>query len=168
MQLRYREASDLKERALKQAAASQENLARQAQDPLERYRARCLADMLELEAKIMKFEQAPTALPHPSLEEQRALANRAEADFAQIKQLLDDGNVSRLDALRLNNDFRRIGPERDRLLKTDLSSIEVQLQYYEKCAYQCRARAHRRFTARPDRARYGPRATGLRSPRGGS
>ena len=131
MQLRYREASELKERALKQAAASQENRARQAQDPLERYRARCLADMLELEAKIVKLEQAPTTSTPPTLEEERSLADRAEADFTQVKQLLDDGNVSRLDALRLNNDFRRIGPERDRLLKTDLSSIEAQLQYYE-------------------------------------
>jgi hypothetical protein len=131
MQLRYREASELKEHALEQAAARQENRARQAQDPLERYRARCLAEMLELEAKIIKFEQAPSAPSHPSLEEQRALADRAEADFVQVKQLLDDGNVSRLDALRLNNDFRRIGPERDRLLKTDLSSIEALLQYYE-------------------------------------
>ena len=131
MQLRYREASELKERALEQAAARQENRARQAQDPLERYRARCLAEMLELEAKIIKFEQAPTTPTHPALDEERALADRAEADFAQIKQLLDDGNVSRLDALRLNNDFRRIGPERNRLLKTDLSGIEAQLQYYE-------------------------------------
>jgi hypothetical protein len=131
MQMRYREASELKERALEQAAAKQENRARQAEDPLERYRARCLAEMLELEAKIIKFEQAPAALAHPALEEERALADRAEADFAQIKQLLDDGNVSRLDALRLNNDFRRIGPERDRLLKSDLTSIEEKLQYYE-------------------------------------
>jgi len=131
MRLRFREASELKERALEQAAARQENRARLAQDPLERYRARCLAEMLELEARIIKFEQAPTTPTHPALEEERALADRAEADFAQIKQLLDDGNVSRLDALRLNNDFRRIGPERDRLLKTDLSSIEAQLQYYE-------------------------------------
>jgi potassium efflux system protein len=59
------------------------------------------------------------------------LADRAANDFARIKQLLDDGNVSRLDALRLNNDFRRIGPERDRLLRNELATIETQLQYYE-------------------------------------
>ena len=46
------------------------------------------------------------------------------ADFAEIKQLLDDGNVSRLDALRLNNDFRRIGPERGRLLRNELATVE--------------------------------------------
>ena len=55
----------------------------------------------------------------------------AQADFAEIKQLLDDGNVSRLDALRLNNDFRRIGPERERLLRNELGTVEAQLQYYE-------------------------------------
>ncbi len=35
----------------------------------------------------------------------------------RIKKLLEDGNVSRLDAIRLNNEFRRIAPERDRLIK---------------------------------------------------
>ena len=70
--------------------------------------------------------------PRPALEEQRALADRAQADFAEIKQLLDDGNVSRLDALRLNNDFRRIGPERDRLLRnelaTDRSAVAISMR----------------------------------------
>jgi len=131
MQLRYREAAELEQHALKQAAATQENMARQADDPLEQYRARRRAEILELEARVVKNEQALAAGTHPALEEQLALADRAEADFAQIKQLLDDGNVSRLDALRLNNDFRRIGPERDRILRNELTSLETQLQYYE-------------------------------------
>ena len=131
MQLRYREAAELQEHALKQAAATQENMARQSDDPLEQYRARRRAEILELEARVVKNEQALAAGAHPALEEQHALADRAEADFVQIKQLLDDGNVSRLDALRLNNDFRRIGPERDRILRNELTSIETQLQYYE-------------------------------------
>jgi len=100
-------------------------------DPLEQYRARRRAEILELEARVVKNEQALTVDAHPALEEQHALADRAEADFVQIKQLLVDGNVSRLDALRLNNDFRRIGPERDRILQNELTSIETQLQYYE-------------------------------------
>ena len=100
-------------------------------DPLEQYRARRGAEILELEARVVKNEQALAAGARPALEEQHALADRAEADFVQIKQLLDDGNVSRLDALRLNNDFRRIGPERDRILRNELTSIETQLQYYE-------------------------------------
>jgi len=131
MQLRYREAAELQQRALKQAAATQESMARQAGDPLEQYRARRRAEILELEARVVKNEQALAAGTDLALEEQHALADRAAADFVQIKQLLDDGNVSRLDALRLNNDFRRIGPERDRILRNELTSIETQLQYYE-------------------------------------
>jgi hypothetical protein len=131
MQLRYREAAELQQRALKKAAATQESMARQADDPLEQYRARRRAEILELEARVVKNEQALAAGTDLAMEEQHALADRAEADFVQIKQLLDDGNVSRLDALRLNNDFRRIGPERDRILRNDLTSIETQLQYYE-------------------------------------
>jgi hypothetical protein len=131
MQLRYRELTEAQQRDLKKAAATQESKAQQSNDPLERYRARRLADLLELEAKVIKNEQALATGTHPALEEERGLADRAEGDFAQIRQLLADGNVSRLDALRLNNDFRRIGPERDRLLRNELATIEAQLQYYE-------------------------------------
>jgi potassium efflux system protein len=131
MQLRYREVSESRERDLKRAAATQDDKARRSDDPLERYRARRLAALLEIEAGIIKNEQTLAAGTSPALEQQRALADRAQADFDDIKQLLDDGNVSRLDALRLNNDFRRIGPERDRLLRNELTSIEAQLQYYE-------------------------------------
>ena len=89
-----------------------------------------LAELLELEAQIVKNEQSLATSSRPSLEEERALADRAESEFAQIKQLLDDGNVSRLDALRLNNDFRRIGPERDGLLRNELSTIETQIPIF--------------------------------------
>ncbi len=102
-----------------------------AEGALDQYRTRRRADLLELESRVVKHEQALTVAVPPVLEEQRVLADRAESDFAQVKQLLDDGDVSRLDALRLNNDFRRIGPERDRILRTELAAIESQLQYYE-------------------------------------
>ena len=125
MQLRYRDLADAQERSLKQAAANQEDRAQRSDDPLERYVAGRLADLLKLEAGIIKNEQSLAAGTSPSLEEQRALADRAQADFAEIKQLLDDGNVSRLDALRLNNDFRRIGPERERLLRNELATVEI-------------------------------------------
>ncbi len=131
MQLRYQQLAESQERDLKLAAATQENKARQAADPLERYRASRMADLLELEAKVVRNEQALAAGTRPALDEERGLADRTANDFDRIKQLLDDGNVSRLDALRLNNDFRRIGPERDRLLKNELATIETQLQYYE-------------------------------------
>jgi potassium efflux system protein len=131
MQERYRQLAESRSRDLEQAAARQEIEAREADDPLARYRARRKADLLDLESKVVKNEQALATRTHPALEEERASADRAEADFAEIKLLLADGNVSRLDALRLNNDFRRIGPERDRLLRNELASIEAQLQFYE-------------------------------------
>jgi potassium efflux system protein len=131
MQARFLELAESRSRDLEEASARQENKARQSDDPLVRYRARRTADLLDLEAMIIKHEQALATKTHPALEEERTLADRAEADFAEIKQLLADGNVSRLDALRLNNDFRRIGPERDRLLRNELATIEAQLQFYE-------------------------------------
>ena len=131
MQHRYRDLAESKQRDLEQAAAKQASKAQQSADLLDRYRARRQASFLELEARIVKHEQSLAVGNTPALEEQRALADRAEADFAEVKRLLADGNVSRLDALRLTNDFRRIGPERDRLLRNELATIEAQLQYYE-------------------------------------
>ena len=39
--------------------------------------------------------------------------------------------MSRLDSVRLNNEFRRIGPERDRLIKNELATVEAHIQFYE-------------------------------------
>ncbi len=80
----------------------------------------------------MSRKRTPLATsPSPSLEEQKHLADRAADDCASIKKLLDDGKVSHLDALRLNNDFRRIGPERDRIKARELAAAAGQLAYYE-------------------------------------
>jgi potassium efflux system protein len=119
------------EHHLTQAAAKLENQARSADDALERFRARRTADLLVLEALVIKGEQALSLGLSPSYDEQKTLADHAEMDFARIKELLDDGTVSRLDAIRLTNEFRRIGPERDRLLKNDMAAVEAQLQYFE-------------------------------------
>jgi hypothetical protein len=131
MQGRYNAAAEQQERVLKEKAAVEDSKARRSDDPLERFRARRLSDLLELEAQVVKLEQALATAPPPSLEEQRSLADHAETDFALIKKLLDDGQISRLDAIRLNNDFRRIGPERDRLLRNEMAIAEARLQYYE-------------------------------------
>jgi potassium efflux system protein len=131
MQSRYNAAADRQEQLLQETAAAEASRARRAEDPLEEFRARCRSDLLILEAQVVKFEQALATSPAPSLDEQRSLADHAGDDFARIKALLDDGRVSRLDAIRLNNDFRRIGPERDRLLRNEMSITETRLQYYE-------------------------------------
>ncbi len=40
--------------------------------------------------------------------------------------------MSRLDAVRLNNDFRRIALERERLIRNEMAAVEAHLQYYEE------------------------------------
>jgi potassium efflux system protein len=69
--------------------------------------------------------------PPPSLDEQRRLADEAVKDFTTVKHLLDDGNVSHLDALRLNNDFRRIGLERPRIVANELARSASRLTLAE-------------------------------------
>lgn len=141
MSATYRALAARQEHDLRQAAVIEQTRARASDDPVERYRAKRAADLLELEAKVLANENALATNPSPSLEDERTLADRAETDFTNIKHLLDDGRVSHLDALRLSNDFRRIGPERswiirheqavtsDRLTAAEnaLSTVELEL-----------------------------------------
>jgi hypothetical protein len=131
MRARFREASENEERDLNRAEADEKSKAHWSGDPLERFRARRMVELLALEALVLKSERALATNPSPSFEEQRTLADRADKDFVRIKELLDDGRVSRLDAIRLNNDFRRIGPERERLLRNEMAAVEAQLQFFE-------------------------------------
>ena len=131
MQSRYSLVADDTERDLSRAKINEENKARLSADPLERFRARRTAELMALEILVNRSEQARTISPRPTYEDQKTLADHAEVDFANIKELLDDGKVSRLDAVRLNNEFRRIGPERDRLLRNEMATVEAQLQFYE-------------------------------------
>ena len=66
MQVRYRAAAEDQERDLKQAEANEENKARLSDDPLERFRARRTAELLALEAQVIKSEQALAISPSPS------------------------------------------------------------------------------------------------------
>jgi hypothetical protein len=132
MRARFSAESRKQESDLARAAADENSKAQSsATPPLERYRARRTAELLELEAQVLKYEQALATSPSPSFEEQQSLADRADRDFVRIKQLLEDGRVSRLDAIILNNEFRLIGPERDRLMKNDLATVEARLQFFE-------------------------------------
>jgi potassium efflux system protein len=131
MQARYRAVAEDQMRDLNQAATTLETKAHLSGDPLERFRARWTAELLALEVLVLRSEQALAISPPPSYDDQKTLADRAEIDFTRVKELVEDGNVSRLDAIRLNNEFRRIGPERDRLLKNELATVEAHLQYYE-------------------------------------
>jgi potassium efflux system protein len=121
IQRRYAVVTQAQEDKLKQDAIREQNRAANSDDPLEKYRARRTAELLELQALVLKIENPP-ASKYPVFEEQRSLADQAENDFAAIKALLDDGKVSRLDALRLNLNFRRIGPERARIISHELAA----------------------------------------------
>ncbi len=121
MKEHYRTIALRQENDLHQAAAKEQTRAAGAGDPLERYLAKRAAEMLELEARVVRSENALTTSPKPSYEDQRSLADRAETDLSNIEKLLDDGRVSHLDALRLNNDFRRLGAERSRIVSHELA-----------------------------------------------
>lgn len=131
MKVRYSVAALDQERSLKQQAADEEEKALKSNDPLEQFRASRSAELLKLETLVLKYEQARAATPSPSYDEQKTLADHALDDFLRIKNLIADGSVSRLDAIRLNNEFRRIGPERDRLIKNELATVEAQIQFHE-------------------------------------
>jgi len=128
MQQRHQVLTEADERELKRKAGAEEANAKRARDPLERFRAGRLAELLELEARAVKLERELASSPSPSLEEQRGLANRSAKEFADVKELFNgEGPLSRLDAIRLNVDYRRIGPERDRIRRDELAKVEKQL-----------------------------------------
>ena len=131
MTLSYRALAARQEHDLHQAAAQEQTRSEKSDDPVERYRAKRASEILELEARVLTGENALTTNPPPALEDQRALADRAETDFTNIKHLLDDGRVSHLDALRLSNDFRRIGPERSRIIRHELAVTADRLSSAE-------------------------------------
>jgi potassium efflux system protein len=131
MNSRYSAAMLAREGSLKKEAMIEETRSKTAIDPLEKYQAERSAELLRLEAVVVAYEKLDATNPRPSYDEQKVLADHADDDFARIKELLADGSVSRLDAVRLNNEFRRIGPERDRLVKNELAAVESRIQFYE-------------------------------------
>lgn len=128
MQQRHQTLTEADERELKRKADVAEASAKLARDPVERFRAGRLAQLLELEARAVNMERELASSPSPSPEEQRGWANRAAKEFADIKELFNgESRLSRLDAIRLNVDYRRIGPERDRIRREELAQVEKQL-----------------------------------------
>ena len=131
MRERHRLLAEADERELKRKADAEETNAKRARDPLERFRAGRLAELLDLEARAVNMERELASSPSTSLEEQRGLANRAAKEFADVKELFNgEGQLSRLDAIRLNVDYRRIGPERDRIRRGELAKVEKLLDDY--------------------------------------
>jgi len=131
MEDRYSAQAERQRSDLKRAVAKEETRAAQSVDPLERRRARRTADLLELESQVVAYEKAYATSGHVSHGEQTALADAAEGGYAELRKMVDDGNVSPLDALRLKNDFRRIAPERAQIVRTDLAASDAEVVAYE-------------------------------------
>ena len=127
MTTRYRSMTAKQESELQTAAAREMSRAAKVDDPLERFRAQRNAQLLELEARVTRNESALTTGTPPLRDEQKQLADRAQNDLAEIKQLVEDGEISHLDAIRLNNDFRRIGAERAAIVRNELIVSENRL-----------------------------------------
>ena len=131
MEARYAALSERRRVALQQAVAREENRAAKTADPLEKWRATRTARLLELESQVVAYEKTYATTSGAAFQEQSSLKDKTVTDFEDLKKLLDDGSVSPLDALRLKNDFRRIGPERARIVRTDLAVAEAELTTYE-------------------------------------
>ncbi len=131
MEEKYAALADRRRVDLKRAVVSEVDRAARADDPIEKYRAKHNADLLDLQEQVVAYEKASATTGGVSVEDQRALADSADTDLADLKKLLADGNVSPLDVLRLKNDFRRITPERSQVVRTDLAASEAETTAYE-------------------------------------
>jgi len=149
MKLRFTSLARRQEQDLHTRAERQQSRAERIDDPLERYRAKRSAELLEQEALVLKTENLLATNPSPSPDEQSAKADRDATDFSNVKHLLDDGRVSHLDALRLTNDFRRISVERAKIVRNDLAPAAARLRNYEN--YLSAVEMELLYDARDDR-----------------
>ena len=131
MQARYQALADTQQVALRVAAAGEASKASVTVDIVERYRAQFKAEILELQAKLINDKKAFAASFRISLQEQTEAADRAAAEFESLKALLKDDKVSSLDALQLNNDFRRVSRERNLISRNELTDAGALMAYYE-------------------------------------
>jgi hypothetical protein len=131
MQRRYSALAERQQLALKRAAAHEEDRAAKSNDPLERFRARRAAELLELKGQLLKDQRTLASSPSLSPEDQAERADRAEQDFAKLRKLVKDGHSSALVAIRLKNDFRRLSHERALVARTDLARSANETTYYE-------------------------------------
>ena len=164
MQLRYRVLAESQQRDLKRAAATEENKAQQSDDPLDRYRARRLAELLELEAQIVKNEQS-LATGTPSLAgggarpgrsgRERVRPDQAAPRRRQRQPARRPPPEQRLPPHRAG--ARRPPPQR---AGRDRDSIAI---FMRTCLTECGARADRGLAGRPGRARRAAGAAGARA-----
>lgn len=105
---------------LQKAAAVAKAESDRAVDPVDRHRALRNAQLLVLEAAVIKHEHALSASTNATLLDQINRADRAVANLADLRQVVADDRPSALVAARLKNDFRRIEAERESVAREEL------------------------------------------------
>ena len=117
---RYKWVAERQKATLTRAAKTEEKRGDRRRSA-RKFKAHRTAELLSLQALNLEDDKALSTNPRLSLEEQRSLADRAEADFASLKQVVKENRLGGLVALRLNNDFRRISRERAILVRNELA-----------------------------------------------
>ena len=131
MSRRYAIVAENKKALLRAEASREQEKASRSDDPIEKFCGRRMAEILRLEAMVVEYDKILSANPPLSLEDQKALADRADRDFASLKALVSDNRVGGLVALRLNNDFRRLSRERAMLQRNDLADAAAAHIHFE-------------------------------------
>lgn len=128
---RYGEAAERRRAALRREADREQAKAAATDDPVEKFRARRMAEILALDAQVVESEKALASQPPLSLEEQGRLADLAEKDFAGLMGVVKENRLGGLVALRLNNDFRRLSRERSMIQRNELAQSSALNAHYE-------------------------------------
>lgn len=127
----YQSALSARQQALKIDAAREQGKAHASDDPIERHRAKRNADLLELEAQNLRDEQRLSSNVYLSHREQAELADKAAAEFDELKKLVDEGRSRGTLAIRLKHEFRKLASIRDAIAKNEIARTEYQLTYLE-------------------------------------
>ena len=132
MEARFRKIAEAQEHDLQRKAQTEQAKAGRERDPIQRYRAERQAELLDLEAAVVKSKQAATVSAKPSLEDMTKEAIVAAKNFDRIKLIVegDDKQAGRLDVMGINADYKRLQPERRRIEREERAVVEKRLADY--------------------------------------
>lgn len=132
MEARFRKIAEAEEHDLQRKAQTEQAKAGRELEPLQRYRAERLAELLDLEAEVVKAKKAATVSEKPSLEDMTKEAIIAAKNFDRIKLIVegDDKHAGRLDVMSINADYKRLQPERRRIEREERAVVEKRLADY--------------------------------------
>ncbi|WP_337176681.1 hypothetical protein [Paludisphaera sp.] len=129
MEARFRKIAEAQEHDLQRQARTELAKADRELEPIARYRAERQAELLDLEAAVVKTEQVATVSVEPSLEEMKKQATVASSKFARIRQLVEgeEKRPGRIDVLHINADYKRLQPERRRIEREERAVVSKRL-----------------------------------------